>query len=162
MNLRVSVQQQVPSFKALDEQNQLFSATNLLGQIYVLYFYPKDDTPGCTLQACQFRDIKTSFEKFETRIIGISPDSLKSHEKFSHKHQLNFTLLSDSSHEMCDLFGVWQEKKIFGKTKMGVIRSTFIVDAKGLIRWIESPAQVDGHAERVLKAIQILKNGEMI
>jgi peroxiredoxin Q/BCP len=132
----------------------------LIGQIYVLYFYPKDDTPGCTAQACQFRDAKILFDEVETKILGVSPDSENSHEKFSQKYQLNFTLLSDPSLEICHLFGVWQEKKIFGKTTMGVVRSTFIVDTQGIIQWMETPVRVEGHAERVLQAIHTIKNRE--
>lgn len=152
----LSVGSAVPSFEATDANGQSFSNTQLLGQTYVLYFYPKDNTPGCTAQACSFRDATPSFDSCQVRVIGVSPDSAASHKRFSTKYGLNYTLLPDPTHRMCELFGVWQEKTVFGKKGMGVVRTTFIVDAQGVIRWIESPVRVEGHADRVLEALQSL------
>lgn len=126
------------------------------GRPYVLYFYPKDDTPGCTTQACGFRDVQLTLDQLGIPVIGVSPDSSRSHSKFKVKYQLHFPLLSDESHQLCEAFGVWQEKSFMGKKSMGVIRSTFIIDSQGVIRWVESPVRVEGHVDRVLKALQQL------
>ncbi len=152
----LSIGSTVPSFEATDGKGQLLSNNQLQGQAYVLYFYPKDDTPGCTTQACHFRDTKPLFDACQVRVIGVSPDSAASHERFSTKYALNYTLLPDPAHHLCELFGVWQEKVVFGKRGMGVVRTTFIIDAQGVIRWLESPVRVEGHADRVLEALQSL------
>ena len=154
MPFKIKKGDQVPSFQAYDSQGKLISAESLLGQPYVIYFYPKDDTPGCTTQACQFRDIKPQLEQIKTLVIGISPDNSSSHNQFINKYSLNFTLLSDEDHHLCQLFDVWQEKINFGKKSMGIIRTTFVVDAQGVIRWIERRVSVEGHAERVLAALK--------
>ncbi|WP_068467693.1 peroxiredoxin [Candidatus Protochlamydia phocaeensis] len=148
--------QAVPAFQTRDTKGQLISTKDLLGHPYVLYFYPKDDTPGCTAQACSFRDAKPLFDHSQARVIGVSPDSAASHEKFTAKYGLNFTLIPDSTHQLCEQFGVWQEKMLFGKKGMGVIRTTFLIDSQGVIRWIESPVQVEGHEGRVIEALQHL------
>lgn len=135
----------VPKFDALD---------GLIGHSFVLYFYPKDDTPGCTKEACELRDVQSELSQLKTLVIGVSPDTTASHDKFKNKYHLNFKLVSDPSNEICRLFGVWEEKNVFGKKTWGVIRTTFVVDAKGIIRWIEKPVQVEGHAQRVLQALQ--------
>lgn len=146
----------VPIFQAQDAKGQLISPDRLLGQPYVLYFYPKDDTPSCTQQACELRDIKAELDQLHAHVIGISPDSATSHDKFIAKHALNFTLVPDSNRTLCTLFQVFEEKKVLGQTKWGVTRATFVVDAKGIIRWIEKPVQVEGHAQRVLQVLQNL------
>ncbi|CUI15723.1 bacterioferritin comigratory protein [Candidatus Protochlamydia naegleriophila] len=150
----LSVGSEVPSFEATTANGQALSNKQLLDQVYIFYFYPKDDTPGCTAQACSFRDAKPLFDAGQVRVIGVSPDSAASHARFTSKYGLNYTLLPDPTHHLCELFGVWQEKVVFGKKRMGVVRTTFIVDAQGIIRWIESPVRVEGHAERVLEALQ--------
>lgn len=146
----------VPNFQVQDVKGKPLSPDSLLGQPYVLYFYPKNDTPGCTAEACQFRDTQVDFEKIQALVIGISPDTRLSHQKFAAKYGLNFSLVADPSHELCTLFQVWEEKKVFGQTHWGVTRTTFVVDAKGIIRWIEKPVQVEGHSQRVLEALKNL------
>lgn len=146
----------VPFFKVVDSKGKLISPDLLLGHPYILYFYPKDDTPGCMNQACQFRNAQSTFDLLKTPVIGISPDGQQSHERFIHKHQLPFSLIADTNYELCSLFKVWEQKKMAGKTFMGVVRTTFVVDARGVIRWIEKPVNVAGHCERVLEAIKQL------
>jgi peroxiredoxin Q/BCP len=149
--------QAVPSFHVKDSQGNTLSSGALLGQSYVLYFYPKDGTPGCTAEACAFRDSKNSFDNLNALVIGVSPDSSESHDQFISEHQLNFSLVADSSQELCKRFGVWQEKESAGEKNWGVVRSTFVIDPSGVIAWLEQPVNVEGHAERVLKALETLK-----
>jgi peroxiredoxin Q/BCP len=144
----------VPIFEVQDSKGKKIYPDLFIGYPFVLYFYPKDETPGCTTEACSFRDICDQLNQLDAHVIGISPDSNDSHNRFIAKHHLNFSLISDPYYELCSLFGVWEEKKTFGQTKWGVTRSTFIVDGKGIIRWIEKPVRVEGHAERVLQALK--------
>jgi peroxiredoxin Q/BCP len=123
----------------------------------VLYFYPTDDTPGCTIEACEFGKQHPSFEKLDAVVLGVSPDDMKSHEKFSKKFDLPFLLLADEGHAVADSYGVWGEKQNFGKTYMGVIRSTFLIDGKGKIARIWRKVKAEGHAEAVLAAIKELE-----
>ena len=146
----------VPIFQVHDSKGKFISPDVFLGHPYILYFYPKNETPGCTKEACDLRDSQDQLSQFNTQVIGISPDSNESHNHFLAKHKLNFSLISDPFFELCSLFGVWEEKKESGETKWGVIRTTFVVDAKGIIRWIEKPVQVEGHSERILQALQTL------
>jgi peroxiredoxin Q/BCP len=152
----LKIGQVAPSFATTDSAGHPISSQSLLGQTYVLYFYPKDDTPGCTKQACSLRDSKMDLSQLGVKIIGVSPDNATSHEKFKKKYDLNFTLISDTTHELSQDFGVWQEKKLYGKSYMGVVRTTFIIDDKGVIRWMESPVEVEGHEKRVIEAIRKL------
>jgi peroxiredoxin Q/BCP len=145
-----------PLFHVQDSKGKAIYPDLFLGRPYVIYFYPQDDTPGCTAEACHFRDIKEQLNQLNTTVIGISPDSTASHNQFIAKHDLNFSLISDPYYELCSLFGVWEEKKVAGQTKWGVVRTTFVVDAKGIIRWIEKPVKVEGHIQRVLHALQTL------
>jgi peroxiredoxin Q/BCP len=146
----------VPFFNVTDSQGKKISPESLRGYPFILYFYPKDDTPGCTTEACSFRDIRDQFNPLKAQVIGISPDSDTSHNQFITKHNLNFPLISDPNHELCSLFGVWEEKKTGKKTYWGVTRTTFMIDGQGIIRWIEKPVQVNGHAERILEALKNL------
>lgn len=157
MSSPIQIGAPVPAFLGLDSNSNPISSQSLLGKPYVLYFYPKDDTPGCTAEACQFRDTKPQLDQLKMTVIGISPDSTASHDKFKSKYNLNFTLLPDEAHQLCELFDVWGERVVFGERKLGVIRSTFIVDSKGIIRWIEKPVQVEGHVERIITAINTLQ-----
>lgn len=143
-----------PYFEGKDAQGELISSKHLLGRPYVLYFYPKDDTPGCTTEACQFRDQKPQIELHGASLIGVSPDNAQSHQQFMSKYDLTFTLLTDEDHRICETFGVWQEKNVYGKKSMGVVRTTFVIDSQGMIRWIERPVKVEGHAERVIEALK--------
>ncbi len=122
----------------------------------VLYFYPKDNTPGCTTEACDFRDNMNRLTRKAT-VVGVSPDSIKSHLKFQEKHGLNFTLLSDPNREVLKAFDAWGEKKMYGKVREGVIRSTFIIDPEGTIKKIWRNVKVKGHVEEVLETIKSLK-----
>lgn len=131
--------------------------TNALkGKNIVVYFYPKDDTPGCTTEAQGFRDFLNEFEKANTIILGISKDSLNSHCKFKEKYSLNFQLLSDEDGKVCDAYGVWQEKSMMGKKYMGIVRSTFLIDSTGKLAKIWRNVSVTGHVEEVLKSAAAL------
>lgn len=123
-------------------------------QNVVLYFYPKDMTPGCTQEACSFRDLKAEFEAAGAVILGVSADTLESHAKFVDKHQLSFTLLSDLNAEVAQTYGVWKEKNNYGKKYMGMERTTFVIDKHGVIRKIYRKVKVDQHAEAVLEAVR--------
>jgi len=127
------------------------------GKPVVLYFYPKDDTSGCTAEACAFRDNLPKFGKIEAEVIGISRDSVASHDKFKKKHDLNFTLGSDECGEVTETYGVWVEKSMYGRKYMGIERATFLIDPKGVIRKIWRKVKVPGHAEDVLRALKEMK-----
>lgn len=131
-----------------------FSSQSLKGKDYILYFYPKDDTPGCTKEACGFRDLNKEFEKAGVPVFGVSVDPIKKHEKFVEKFDLNFPLLSDESKSVVEDFGLWGEKKFMGKTYMGTSRVTFWIDADGVIRKIWPKVKPETHAAEVLEAIR--------
>lgn len=129
------------------------SAAKLKGKPYVLYFYPKDDTSGCTAEACGFRDAAPAFGKLGLTVIGVSKDSLASHEKFAEKYGLTFPLASDESGKACAAFGTWVKKSMYGRSYMGIERSTFLVDGKGVIRAAWRKVSVPGHVDEVKKAV---------
>lgn len=141
-----------PSFQLLDQGGEEVSSGALSGQPYVLYFYPKDDTPGCTTEACGFRDALPSFERLGVRVLGVSPDSPSSHERFRSKYSLPFTLLSDSEKRLATAYGAWALKKNYGREYMGVVRSTFLVGPDGVIRKAWRSVKVNGHVEQVQAA----------
>jgi thioredoxin-dependent peroxiredoxin len=132
---------------------QHFDLASLKGKNVVLYFYPKADTPGCTREACAFRDTSRKFTKANTVIVGVSPDASKAQAKFKEKFDLPFTLLADVDHRAADDYGVWKEKSMYGKKHMGIERTTFIIGPDGKIKKIFPKVSVDGHAEEVLAAI---------
>jgi peroxiredoxin Q/BCP len=142
-----------PDFTLEDQDGRPLSLSTLRGEPVVLYFYPKDDTPGCTKQACAFRDARDDYAKAGARVIGISPDSVASHSKFVEKFGLPFTLLADPERKVCELYGVWQEKNMYGRKSMGVVRTTFVIDASGKVRRVFPRVKVDGHAGKVLEAL---------
>ncbi|MBC7545757.1 MAG: thioredoxin-dependent thiol peroxidase [Candidatus Sericytochromatia bacterium] len=142
-----------PAFTAETSDGKTISSQDVLGTPYVLYFYPKDDTPGCTKEACAFRDLSGEFAAKGARIFGVSKDSPASHAKFSAKYSLLFPLLSDTTGATCEAFGVWQEKKNYGKTYMGIVRSTFVVAGDGVITAVFSTVRVEGHADKVLAVL---------
>ena len=148
--------ERAPSFTLLDHQGQTLSSGDLAGKPYVIYFYPKDDTPGCTTQACGFRDTEAQFDGVGVRIIGVSPDSVASHQRFSTKYGLPFTLLSDPEQALASSYGVWALKKNSGREYMGIVRSTFLVDAKGVIRKAWRAVRVNGHVAEVQAAAAAL------
>ncbi len=145
-----------PAFKAFAEDGKEVSSTQLKSQPFILYFYPKDDTPGCTKEACGFRDNLPHFKKSKAAIFGVSKDSIKSHQKFKEKYELTFPLLSDEDGKMCEAYGVWQEKTMMGKKYMGIVRTTFLIDKDGKIAHIWNNVKVDGHVEEVMEALKQL------
>lgn len=142
-----------PSFKLDSGGSGLVSSASLAGSPYVLYFYPKDSTPGCTKEACDFRDAHKRFERLGVRVFGVSPDSVASHQKFAQAQSLNFDLLSDPDHELAEKYGVWALKKNYGREYYGIVRSTFVVDEKGKVRAAYRGVRVDGHVARVLEEL---------
>ncbi|WP_341764524.1 thioredoxin-dependent thiol peroxidase [Candidatus Tisiphia endosymbiont of Beris chalybata] len=145
-----------PDFTMLVGENNNISLSKLAGKFVVLYFYPKDDTPGCTVEARGFSQLKLAFEKLNTIIIGVSKDDLNAHDKFKKKYSLEFDLASDFNSNTCENYGVWEEKSIFGKKYMSIGRTTFLIDTEGKIAHIWRKVQVKGHAEEVLKQIENL------
>jgi peroxiredoxin Q/BCP len=141
-----------PAFKTTDTNGESVSLKDFRGQKVVLYFYPKDDTPGCTKEACSFRDGFSKFKKRGITILGVSPDSEKSHQKFTAKYKLPFTLLADTDHSIADAYGVYGEKKFMGRTYMGIHRTTFLIDEKGKIKKVFEKVKPDDHADEVLGA----------
>lgn len=152
--LSPSVGQKVPPFFVKDHEGIELDSEDLLGSPYVIYFYPKDDTSVCAKEACAFRDILEELEELGTLVIGVSADNAESHGKFIKKHGLNFPLLCDENFELARKFDVLEEKVVDNEKKMSIIRSTFLVDSSGIVRWIEKPVSIDGHIERVMKAVQ--------
>ena len=144
-----------PDFSAKDQNGEKVKLSSFKGKKnVVLYFYPKDMTPGCTTEACDFRD---QFKKFKsTEILGVSIDSPERHQKFIEKHDLPFTLISDVDQKVVNKYGVWQEKKLYGRTFMGIVRSTFIIDKSGVVRKIFPKVKVKGHIDEVLEALKEL------
>ena len=141
-----------PAFKTTDANGETVSLKDLRGQKVVLYFYPKDDTPGCTKEACSFRDEFAKFKKRGITVLGVSPDNEKSHKKFETKYKLPFTLLADTDHAIAESYGVWGEKKFMGRTYMGVLRTTFLIDEKGKIKKVFEKVKPEDHASEVLEA----------
>ena len=148
--------QDAPAFTVDTDTGERLALKDLKGKPVVLYFYPKDDTPGCTTEACELRDAFPRFKKSKAVILGISPDSVASHQKFKAKFELPFTLLADPDHTVCEAYGVWKEKSMAGRTYMGVERTTFIIDAAGKIAKIFEKVKPVGHAKEVQAAIREL------
>jgi len=149
----IGVGSRVPSFSLPAIPIGTVRSADLKGKAYVLYFYPKDDTSGCTAESCSFRDALPAFAKLGITIIGISKDSLESHEKFAKKYNLTFPLASDKDGDVCEKFGVWKKKSMYGRTYMGIERSTFLVNEKGIISAAWRKVSVTGHVEEVRKAL---------
>jgi peroxiredoxin Q/BCP len=152
----VDIGDKAPEFSALTDGGATVSIKDLKGKKIVLYFYPKDMTPGCTTEACGFRDALPDFSKVNAEIIGVSKDSVKRHDKFKEKYELPFTLAADEDGKMCEAYGVWQEKKNYGRTYMGIVRSTFLIDEKGKIAAVWRNLRVKGHVDKVLEEAQKL------
>jgi peroxiredoxin Q/BCP len=142
-----------PAISSTTDTGEPFTLASLKGKNVVLYFYPKADTPGCTKEACEFRDTTKKFIKENTVIVGVSPDKSTAQAKFKQKFDLPFTLLADEDHKVAEDYGVWKEKSMYGKTYMGIERTTFVIDTKGVIKKIFPKVKVEGHAEEVLAAI---------
>lgn len=149
----LNVGDKAPNFELSDDQGKTISLKDLQGKKIVLYFYPKDDTPGCTSEACDFRDNLTQFHKKNAVVLGVSKDNVKSHQKFKNKYDLTFPLLADEGGKICESYGVLVEKSMFGKKYMGINRVTFLIDEQGIIEKIWPKVKVAGHAEQVLAQI---------
>jgi peroxiredoxin Q/BCP len=143
-----------PEISLPTDEGKPFTLSSLKGQNVVLYFYPKADTPGCTTEACSFRDSSQKFTAANTAIVGVSPDQSEAQAAFKSKFNLPFTLLADSEHKAAELYGVWKEKNMYGRKSMGVERTTFIISPDGVIKKIFPKVKVEGHTEAVLAAIQ--------
>jgi thioredoxin-dependent peroxiredoxin len=141
--------QPAPSFTAHADQGQVVTLESLRGRYVVLYFYPKDDTPGCTTEACELRDAFPRFSAADATIIGVSPDSVASHQKFKTKFSLPFTLLADTDHAIAEAYGVWKEKSMYGRTYWGVERTTFLIDPTGVVARVWPKVKAEGHAAAV-------------
>ncbi len=154
----VEVGTPAPDFEALDDSGHPFRLSQLRGRWVVLYFYPKDNTPGCTREACAFRDAYDGFARHDAVIVGISPDSVRSHQRFKERYGLPFRLLSDPDGRIAQLYGVWQERQLYGRRFLGVVRSTFVIDPEGIVRAVFPQVRVDGHAEEVLQRLAELRH----
>jgi peroxiredoxin Q/BCP len=152
----ISEGDQLPNFSLEADDGTVVTRNSLAGKNIVLYFYPKDDTSGCTKEACDFRDALPRFGKIDAVVIGVSPDSIESHRKFKNKYQLPYLLLSDPDHELANAFGVWKEKSMYGRKYMGIERTTAIVDRKGRVARVFAKVKVPGHVSEVEEAVREL------
>ncbi len=155
--MSIVIGQPAPDFTAATNDGDI-KLSDLRGSAVVLFFYPKDNTPGCTKEACGFRDVRGELAARGATVIGVSKDSLKSHARFSEKFNLGFPLISDPDLGILEAYGAWGEKKLYGKTFLGVIRTTVLIDAQGVIRQIWPKVKVDGHVDAVLEAIDALSS----
>lgn len=153
---RPTVGDAAPDFTVLTDADTSLTLSSLRGQAVVLYFYPKDDTSGCTTQACEFRDTFPKFKRGKAVILGVSPDSVKSHVKFKTKFDLPFTLLADTEKTIAQAYDVWKEKSMYGRKYMGVERTTFLIDADGVVRHVFEKVKPEGHADEVMAALKAL------
>jgi peroxiredoxin Q/BCP len=152
------VGERAPDFALSADDGRKVKLSALRGRPVVVYFYPKDDTPGCTREACAFRDRKAELARLGATVLGISPDDVESHREFRDKFRLNFPLLADPEHKVADKYGAWRERNMYGKTVMGIQRSTFVIDAEGHVARVWRNVKVDGHDEQVLAALAELKS----
>ena len=142
-----------PHFTAPSDSGRDLSLKDFRGKKVILYFYPKDNTPGCTQQACDFRDAMGRLRSNGVAVLGVSPDSVASHQKFKQKHSLPFPLIVDEDHRIAQAYGVWQEKSLYGRKFMGIVRSTFVIDEKGKIAEVYEKVKVNGHVESLLETV---------
>jgi thioredoxin-dependent peroxiredoxin len=156
--MAIQVGERAPVFTTVDHDGNPISLEDLRGHVVVLYFYPKDDTPGCTTEACAFRDLKSVFDEAGALIYGVSRDTATSHQKFREKYELNFPLIVDEDSRICDAYGVLKEKNMFGKKSVGIERTTFVIDTDGVIAAIYPKVKVDGHADEVLSKVRELQS----
>jgi len=147
-----------PAFALDADDGSRIKLADLKGSPVVLYFYPKDDTPGCTREACAFRDRRQELAKLGAKVLGVSADSVASHVKFRDKYELNFPLLADADHRVAEAYGAWREKNMYGKKSLGIQRSTFLIGPDGKVFRVWKRVQVDGHDEQVLAALRELQN----
>lgn len=144
---------QAPDFELLDDTNNSRKLSDFRGKNVILYFYPADDTPGCTKEACNFRDDYSAYEAAGVVILGVSPDSVASHVKFKKKYNLQFPLLADEGHKICDLYGVWGPKKMMGREYEGVLRTTFLIDEHGFISHVFEKVRPSEHSKEILASL---------
>lgn len=156
----VEVGKEAPEFCLPDENGEKVCLKDLRGKWVVLYFYPKDNTPGCTKEAEDFTELLPEFEKLGTVVLGVSPDSVESHRKFKEKKNLKVKLLSDENKEVLNAYGVWQKKKMYGREYYGVVRTTYLIDPEGKVAHVWKRVKVKGHAETVLNKIKELREGK--
>jgi len=143
-----------PDFELESDEGETVKLSDFRGKKVVLYFYPKDDTPGCTTEACEFRDRQPDLDTLGATVLGVSPDGVASHRKFKDKYGLTFTLLADPDHSVAEAYGAWGEKKMYGKTYEGVLRSTFIIDEEGKIEQVFAKVRPKGHGDQILDALR--------
>ena len=152
----LEVGKKAPAFSLPDQDGKPVTLSSFKGKPVVLYFYPKDDTPGCTQEACDFRDAYAALKKAGAVVLGVSPDDSKSHGKFAGKHRLPFTLLADTEHSVAEAYGAWAEKSMYGRKYMGIVRSTFLIDANGKVARVWPKVKVGGHVDEVQEALAAL------
>lgn len=155
--MSIKLGDKVPAFNLPATSNKNITEQDFLNQYTVVYFYPKDSTPGCTTEGLDFTELQPEFEKQNTQIFGVSMDSMRRHENFKSKQQFSFELISDENHTLCEIFGTYQLKKNFGKEYMGIVRSTFIIDPQGTLVKEWTKVKVKGHAQEVLSAVTELQ-----
>ena len=150
----LNVGDKAPVFTLKDQNNKAISLSDYKGKNVILYFYPKDNTSGCTAEACNFRDDFSMFKNLNAVVLGVSPDSVESHKKFSEKYNLQFSLLSDEKKDVLEKYGVWKEKSMYGRKYMGVERTTFVIDSEGKIKKIFRKVKVPGHNKELIEALK--------
>lgn len=150
---KIDIGTPVPAFTSTTDRGELFSSEQLKGSPTVLYFYPKDNTSGCTLEAKSLRDGKEELQRRGYKIIGVSSDSVKSHQSFCTKHELNFTLLADTDQSLSEAFGVWQQKRMYGREYMGIVRTTFLLDAEARVTHIITKVDTKNHYQQILSLL---------
>jgi peroxiredoxin Q/BCP len=150
MTIKLNIGDKAPNFSCKNEKGELVSLKDFKGKNLVLYFYPKDDTPGCTAEACDLRDNYQNFLSKGFEILGVSPDSEKKHQKFIDKHELPFSLLADEDHSVAEAYGVWGEKSMYGKKYMGILRTTFVIDEKGKLSNIIEKVDTKAHSKQLI------------
>jgi peroxiredoxin Q/BCP len=156
MSSWIEVGEKAPAFSLTADDGKRVRLSDFKGRPVILYFYPRDDTPGCTREACAFRDQQAPLKKLGAVVLGVSTDSIESHGKFRDKYRLNFPLLTDIDHTVAEKFGAWREKNLYGKKSMGIQRSTFLIDATGKVARVWKKVNVDGHDAEVLEALKDL------
>ena len=154
--MSLTIGDKAPDFTIATDGGGTFCLSEMVGHNVIIYFYPKDDTPGCTKEACEFRDSLPDFSKSSSKIIGISKDTVAKHDKFKSKYELPFTLGADVEGAVCEAYGTWVEKSMYGRQYMGIERATFLVDREGVVQGIWRKVKVKGHVEEVLAAVQNL------
>ena len=154
--MSAEIGKKAPDFAATTDGGGKIQLSDFKGKNVILYFYPKDDTPGCTKQACGFRDAKPDFSKAKAVVLGVSKDSVARHDKFKDKYDLNFPLLSDEDGKICEKYGTWIEKSLYGRKYMGIDRATFLIDDQGVVRNVWRKVKVPGHVDEVLEALKTL------